>query len=193
MLDQLLQFDQKLFHAINSGLANHFFDFLMPLLRNRFLWLPLYLFLIIFLIRNYGKRGITIIVFLLITFALCDSFTSSVIKPAVDRLRPCNQPDLKDGVRSLIACGTGYSFPSSHAANHTGIAVFLITLFWRKWKSIIPLAMLWAFSICFAQVYVGVHFPLDVLCGALIGGMIGYITGSIFLAIQPQKTWSSGS
>lgn len=193
MLDQLLLLDQKLFHAINIGLANPFFDWLMPLLRNRFFWAPLYLFLIVFLTRNYGKRGYMIILFLLITFAVSDFFTSSLIKPIVERLRPCNDLGLKLNIHSLISCGTGYSFPSSHAANHFAIAVFLIVLFMRRSKFIMPLSLFWAASICFAQVYVGVHFPFDVIAGGLIGAIIGYVTGTIFMAVYPEKRWNTGN
>ena len=82
------------------------------------------LFVIIFLARNYGKKGWLILLFAIITFGITDYFSSSIIKPSVERLRPCNDPELKKEVNNLIACGTGYSFPSSHAANHFGLAIF---------------------------------------------------------------------
>lgn len=193
MFDQLIQLDQHLFFAINQGLANPFFDWLMPLLRNRFFWVPLYLFLAVFLTRNYGIRGWRILLFLLITFAVTDYLTASVIKPTVERLRPCNDPILKTEVRNLVACGSGYSFPSTHAANHFAIALFLIGMFYRRWKPILPLAVLWAASVCFAQVYVGVHYPLDVTFGALIGSITGYMIAAILKITQPFRKWNSGN
>ncbi|WP_423149403.1 phosphatase PAP2 family protein [Rubrolithibacter danxiaensis] len=193
MLNQLLQYDQQIFIAINKGLSNPLFDYIMPLLRNRFFWTPLYVFLIVFFVRNYKKQGWILILFLLVTFGLADYLTSGIMKPVFERLRPCNDPALKAYMNSLIACGTGFSFPSSHAANHFGIALFLIVVFRNRWKPLLPLALLWAFCISFAQVYVGVHYPVDVTTGAIIGSIIGYITGTIYLNFYSHKTWPSGS
>lgn len=193
MLEQIIQFDQYLFFAINQGLSNPVFDWLMPILRNRFSWTPLYLFIVIFLVRNYGKKGWLILIFLGLTFGFTDYFSSSIIKPAVERLRPCNDLLLKSEVRNIVACGTGYSFPSSHAANHFAIAVFLILLFYHKWKWILPVGLLWASSISFAQIYVGVHYPIDVLSGAILGSMIAYIMSSILLVNKAFKLWQPGN
>jgi undecaprenyl-diphosphatase len=193
MLEQLIQFDQNLFFTINHGLSNSFFDWLMPALRNRFFWTPLYLFIIIFSIRNYGKQGWIMILFLGLTFGCTDFISSSLIKPTVQRLRPCNDPEIKSDVKNLVDCGSGYSFPSSHASNHFGLAVFLIVLFFSKWKLILPMGLLWAASISFAQVYVGVHYPIDILAGAMLGGMIGFIMGKILLASKTFGTWNPGN
>jgi undecaprenyl-diphosphatase len=193
MLEQLIQFDQNLFFTINHGLSNSFFDWLMPALRNRFFWTPLYLFIIIFSIRNYGKQGWIMILFLGLTFGCTDFISSSLIKPTVQRLRPCNDPEIKSDVKNLIDCGSGYSFPSSHASNHFGLAVFLIVMFFSKWKLILPIGLLWAASISFAQVYVGVHYPVDILAGAILGGMIGFSMGKILLASKTFGTWNPGN
>jgi undecaprenyl-diphosphatase len=193
MLEQLIQFDQNLFFTINHGLSNSFFDWLMPALRNRFFWTPLYLFIIIFFIRNYGKQGWILILFLILTFGFTDFFSSSILKPSVQRLRPCNDPEIKSDVKNLIACGSGFSFPSSHASNHFGLAVFLIVMFYPKWRLILPIGLFWAASISFAQVYVGVHYPVDILAGAIIGGMIGYIMGTILLVSKTFRAWNSGN
>lgn len=193
MLDQLLQFDHQMFLGINQGLANPLFDAIMPLLRNKYFWSPLYLFLIIFLIKNYKKNGLICILFLLLTFAMADFFSASLIKPVAERLRPCNEPGFNNEIRLLVSCGRGFSFPSSHACNHFAIAMFLIVVFYKRWRPLLPAGLLWAFSISFAQVYVGVHFPADVIAGGLLGCMIGYVTGTIFLTTYMQKTWSTGS
>lgn len=193
MLEQLIQFDQSLFFTINHGLSNSFFDWLMPALRNRFFWTPLYLFIIIFFIRNYGKQGWIMILFLGLTFGCTDFISSSLIKPSVQRLRPCNNPEIKSDVKNLIDCGSGFSFPSSHASNHFGLAVFLIVMLYRKWKLILPIGLFWAASISFAQVYVGVHYPVDILAGAMLGGMIGFIMGTILLASKTFRAWNPGN
>ncbi len=193
MLDQFNQLDQTIFFFINQDLSNSFFDWLMPLLRNRYFWTPLYLFMVIFFVRNFGRQGWLILVFMGLTFGFTDYFSSSILKPAFERLRPCNDPIVKADVNNLISCGTGFSLPSSHAANHFALAVFLITIFYTKWKPILPAAILWAFSISFAQVYVGVHYPFDVTFGGIIGGMIGYIMSTILLHLQAFKGWKPGN
>ena len=193
MLEQLNQLDQYLFFTINKGLSNQFFDWLMPYLRNRYLWTPLYLFMAIFFVRNYGKQGWMIVFFLGLTFGISDFLSSSVIKPAFERLRPCNDPIIKPEINSLVVCGTGFSFPSSHAANHFALAVFLITIFYEKWKPIILFGVLWAFSISFAQIYVGVHYPGDVIFGGILGAMIGYITGTVLLNLKAFNIWKAGN
>ena len=133
------------------------------------------------------------ILFLGLTFGCTDFISSSLIKPTVQRLRPCNDPEIKSDVKNLVDCGSGYSFPSSHASNHFGLAVFLIVLFFSKWKLILPIGLLWAASISFAQVYVGVHYPIDILAGAMLGGMIGFIMGKILLASKTFGTWNPGN
>lgn len=193
MHEQIIQFDQNLFFAINHGLSNPFFDWLMPALRNRFFWTPLYLFMCIFFIRNYGKQGWLVLIFLALSFGFTDYLTSSIIKPAVERLRPCNDPEIKAEVKNIIACGTGFSFPSSHASNHFAMAVFLISIFYHKWKPILPLALFWACLISFAQIYVGVHYPIDILSGAIIGGMIGYIISTLLLISKAFRKWKPGN
>ncbi len=193
MFDHLIQIDQQIFFFINKDLSNSFFDWLMPFLRNKYFWTPLYLFLIIFLARNYGKWGVTCLLFIVLTFGLCDFFSASVVKPAFERLRPCNDISLKGEINSRVACGSGFSFPSTHATNHFGIAMFLVGTFYSRWKWIAPLALFWAFSVAFAQVYVGVHFPIDVLTGALLGCLIGYLTSTVFLTLKIKKEWKSGN
>jgi len=188
MIDQLVSLDQEVFLAINQGLSNVFFDWLMPVLRNPYSWAPLYLFIIIFCIRNYRNKGVIIVLFVLITFGLADAISSSVIKKSVKRIRPCNDIEFKEEVAVRVRCGSGYSFTSSHATNHFAISVVLIMIFFKRWRHILWLALLWAFIVSFAQVYVGVHYPLDILGGALLGAFIGYLIGLIFRVVVPDFT-----
>src|SRR5690606_36403453 len=180
MLEKIIQFDQELFLLINQGLSNLVFDWLLPILRNPFTWSPLYLFLIIFFIKHYGKTGILIVACTLLTFGISDFTSSQLIKKSVMRVRPCNDVVFKDEVNLRARCGSGYSFTSSHATNHFALAFFWIILFKRKWKHTVWLAILWAASTSFSQIYVGVHYPLDIVFGALIGTIIGLSTGYLF-------------
>lgn len=133
------------------------------------------------------------ILFFIISFGIADYSSASIIKPAVERLRPCREPGFSEQVNLLVNCGSGHSFPSSHAANHFALALFFIVLFHKRSKWIVPLALLWAASISFAQVYVGVHFPIDVTVGGLLGACIGFLLALLFLKIRPATTWKSGN
>ncbi|SEL05596.1 phosphatase PAP2 family protein [Parapedobacter koreensis] len=186
MIDQLISIDQEAFLAINQGWSNAFFDWLMPVLRNPYTWAPLYLFIIIFCIKNYKKKGVLIVFLILITFGIADALSSSVIKKSVQRVRPCNDIEFKEEVNIRVRCGSGYSFTSSHAANHFAIAMVLILVFYRRWKPILWLGLAWAAIISFAQIYVGVHYPLDILGGAILGCLVGWCTGLIFRFITPN-------
>ncbi|TDQ07018.1 phosphatase PAP2 family protein [Pedobacter metabolipauper] len=186
MIESLQQFDAELFLKIHRGFSNPFFDWLLPLMRNRYFWAPLYLFIVVFCFIEYRKKGWYIVGMLLVTFAIGDLMASRLIKPLAGRIRPCNDISLATDIIHRVPCGSGYSFPSAHATNHFAIAVFLIFLFYDKWKPILPIALLWAFIISFSQVYVGVHYPVDTMAGAILGTLIGLTTSKIYKKLQPQ-------
>ncbi|HEY4194033.1 MAG TPA: phosphatase PAP2 family protein [Mucilaginibacter sp.] len=186
MLDHLVQFDRHLFYFINHDLTNPFFDWLMPLLRNAKFWIPLYVFIFIFCIWRYRKAGVIIIALLALSAGFADFTSVHLMKNNVQRLRPCRDPVVSQTVISRVPCGPGYSFPSTHATDHFAVAAFLILVFYRKWRWILPWAVLWAAAICFAQVYVGVHFPVDVTLGGLYGILVGWLFYLIFKKLQPD-------
>lgn len=186
MIDQIVHIDQEIFLAINQGLSNPVFDWLLPILRNPYTWAPLYLFLVIFFIKTYGKTGILIVVMTLATFGASDAVSSHLIKKSVKRVRPCNDIVFKEEVNIRVRCGSGFSFTSSHATNHFALAFFWIALFRRKWKHAMWLCITWATLISVSQIYVGVHYPFDILCGAILGILIGIATGYIFKKLKPE-------
>ncbi len=179
-LKPLLRFDHWLFHKINQVWINPFFDLVLPFMRQQEFWYFLYLFLLVFILINFGVKGCWWAVTLIMTVIIGDLFSSSLIKELIFRFRPCRDPELADQVRVLVNyCPQSSSFTSSHACNHFAAAWFIfITLnqtgSWR-W-----LLFLWAFIISYAQVYVGVHFPLDIFGGAILGSSIGYAMSKFF-------------
>lgn len=180
---QLELWDKRLFIKLNSEWTNPVFDTVLPYFRDSVLWAPLYLFVLAFVALNYGKKGWWWSLAFVCTIALADITSSRVIKETIERLRPCNDPFFFDRVRLLIkACGSGYSFTSSHAANHFGMATFVSLTFYPTFKKWIYLTYVWAAFIAYAQVYVGVHFPLDIMGGALLGVLAGLLTASVFTA-----------
>lgn len=180
-MEQLINYDKHLFRIINNQWSNAFFDWLMPWLRNSNVWVPLYLFLLLLVTINFKKTGWWWVVFAAGTVILSDFVSSKIIKENIIRLRPCNDLSIADWVHVLV----GYrpqssSFTSSHAANHFSIGTFLYITLSEKFKNWPFLFFFWAFSISFAQVYVGVHYPIDIFCGGVIGILIGYLSGKSF-------------
>jgi membrane-associated phospholipid phosphatase len=180
MLKPFLQFDRSLFYYINNKWSNELFDAVMPFVRNQYLWVPVYLFLLLFVFINFRGKVWWWVLFFLATFALTDMISTQIFKAFIHRPRPCVDAEASQYVRMLIPCSYSYSFVSSHAANHFGIAIFLFQTmkhFAKKW---IWLAFLWASLVAYAQLYVGAHFPFDVLGGAFLGLLIGHRTALIF-------------
>ena len=172
----LIRADRKLFALINQQLSHPFLDAIFPWWRETITWTPLYLFLLIFVIANLPW-----IIMALITILLSDQISSSIIKPIFARLRPCNEPELAGSVRLLLdGCGAGYSFTSSHATNHFAIAVFLMITLQNWLKGYGWIFLLWAGTVAYGQVYVGVHYPLDIVGGALLGSGIGFFTARFY-------------
>ncbi len=186
MPDQLLQLDRHLFHFINHDLANPFFDWIMPWLREPKFWIPLYLFIIWFCIWKFKKQGIVIVMLIALSAGFADFTSDRVIKPLVKRDRPCRDSVVSKTDIQRVPSGTGYSFPSIHATDHFAAAFFVILIFYKRWRWVWLWGILWAGTICFAQVYVGVHFPIDVICGAIYGMAVGWLFSLLFKKLQPE-------
>ncbi len=167
--------DQTLFDFLNHQLANPFLDAVLPIYREKTTWIPLYLLFLFFLVRSYGwRRSLYLILCLAAVIAVADQLAATLLKPWVGRLRPCAEPSLAGRVRELVSCGGAYGFPSNHATNHFAVAVVL-SLTWVR-GTVGRLALfLWATSIGLAQVYVGKHYPGDVLAGAFLGTAVAII------------------
>ncbi|MCC6726391.1 MAG: phosphatase PAP2 family protein [Saprospiraceae bacterium] len=173
-MPSLLQFDENLFFWVNISCQNAFFDWLMPLLRNKLIWLPFYVFITSFLLLNFRRQGLVAVIFLVLAVAVADNLSSQVIKKSVERLRPCKVLEPQREMYLRVPCGSGYSFPSSHASNHFAVATFLLLLLGKLFKWVKLPLIGWASLVAFAQVYVGVHYPFDVIGGALLGVMVGW-------------------
>jgi undecaprenyl-diphosphatase len=173
MLDQIIHWDQNLFFLINQSHLG-WLDTFLPYFRSKIFWSPLYIYIVAFLIWNFPKNGLWIVLFALLTVGVSDTVSSKWIKKNVQRPRPCNDALIAHEVVLRIKCGGGYSFTSSHATNHAAIALFLFFTFMHErglWRYLL---VLWAISIGMAQIYVGVHYPLDVGAGLIIGSLIGW-------------------
>lgn len=182
MIEWLLEFDFRVFTLINGVWTNSVLDFVLPLIRNKLFWLPFYVFMIAFFVVNFKWQSIYVFIAIFIVILLSDQLSAHFFKPMFERLRPCRNHLLADQIRILVHCGAGMSFPSSHATNHFALSVFIGILMHKRIPFIVPLMLFWAFSISYAQVYVGVHYPLDITAGAILGTVIG-----VFPAVLCKK------
>lgn len=178
--DWFLKTDRELFYFFNTTVANELFDWLMPIMRNAFTWAPLYLFVVLFAIINFKSKGWWWLLFAIAVVAVTDLTGARIFKASFERLRPCNDPEMAGYVRMVLnRCGSGYSFVSNHAINHFGLAAFIFSTF-RPLFNYTWAIFIWAGLIAFAQVYVGVHYPFDVIAGTVLGIAIGLAGGALF-------------
>lgn len=186
-MESLLEIDRQLFRWINRDLSNPVLDALMPYWRNGYFWAPLYIFLVTFILMNIPRRGWIVLVVGALMVFLSDKINSNILKPLVNRARPCTDVILAPDLHLLIPCGGPFSFPSTHATNHFALAVFLSMALQHRIRWIWPVALLWALSVGFAQIYVGVHYPLDVLAGAALGSLLGFWFGLLARTFLPDR------
>jgi undecaprenyl-diphosphatase len=168
MLERL---DHQLFLLINSS-NSPFFDQVMHTMSGKLIWVPLYLAILIYLGVKYKRKFLIILLLIILAATLADQ-SSVMIKNLVQRLRPCHDPSLT-GIVHLVnnECGGLYGFVSSHATNSFNVALLSLLFIGKRWYTIC--IILWAVAVSYSRVYLGVHYPLDIICGSLLGSFIGW-------------------
>lgn len=170
-LNGLEQIDISLFLSLN-GWNSPFFDHFFSLFTTKEMWVPFYLVLLFVFIRKFKKNSLWVILFLVLAIVAADQ-VSGFIKDGVARFRPTHNPQLAQWVHNTyVGPGGSYGFVSSHAANAFALFAFARRLF-KQWQLSVIL-LVWAVLTSYSRIYVGVHFPLDILCGGLIGGGFGW-------------------
>lgn len=165
-MEPLYELDYYLLQLINRQWTNSLFDAIMPWARAKQNWILLYMVMVAYIIYLYRLKSWIPLFLCIAAVAISDQLASSLIKPWVARYRPCQNSLLT--VRHVIECGSGYSFISSHAANHFALAFTYGALAFRRWWSKL-LLLLWAVWIGYAQIYIAFHYPSDIFAGALLG------------------------
>ena len=166
MLEDIIQIDQKLLIFLNN-LGNEQWDLLWLIITNQLSWSPLFIFIFYLTIKYFGwKRGGFMILSMILLVAFSDQFTN-FIKNSVERLRPNNNPEIKHLLRTLIQ-PQGFSFMSGHATTSTFFSVFVVLLLRNKYKYIYFI-LFWPLIFAYSRLYLGVHFPIDIAVGIIIG------------------------
>jgi membrane-associated phospholipid phosphatase len=173
--------DKIAFVYVNNIYTNTTLDSIFPWWRDGTTWLPLYLFLVVFMFLNYKNKAWVWMLFAMLTVILSDQISSGFLKNWVNRPRPCQDMVMQYYTHLRINyCPKSGSFTSSHATNHFAAAMFIFLTLKPVLKKYSWLFFMWAGTISYGQVYVGVHYPLDVLCGAMLGCLIGWASASFF-------------
>lgn len=169
-LNQLKVMDKEFFLFLN-GMHSPLWDYIMTLFTLTPTWLLLYTTIVVFVVKKYGKKSLFIFVAIILLILCADQF-AGILKHTVQRLRPSNDPTLSQLVHVFFRKGGQFGFVSAHAANTFAIATFSLLLFknLRYTAFILP----WAFFISYSRIYLGVHYPGDVLFGAILGIGVGY-------------------
>ena len=169
LIDTLKLWDTNIFLLIN-GIHAPFFDSFMFLVSEKLVWIPLYISVLYVLIRHWKKEAIWLVLALILCIVISDQIASGILKDLVKRLRPSHAEDLK-GLVHLVKGYTGgnYGFASSHASNAAGFALLSSLVLKRRIYTYSILA--WALITGYSRIYLGVHYPSDVLGGFLIGAL----------------------
>lgn len=183
MLETLIELDKELLLFLN-GLHSPFWDKIMFAISGKFFWLPLYIAIIAFLIKDKRKHAWLSIGCILLLFAFTEVVASQIFKPLVGRFRPTHDPMIGDLVHIVNGKKGGkFGYFSAHAANTFGLASVLFFLYKEKIKWVFVL-LVWAAIVSYSRIYLGVHYPLDILTGALLGLGGGKIMSKIYTTLE---------
>lgn len=174
MLELIKELDQSLFLSLNS-FHSAFWDIVMWNISGKLQWVPLYLLLLVGIIKTYGKESWKIILGAVLVVVMADQFSVKLFKEVFQRYRPCHNLDINDIVHIVNnKCGGKFGFVSSHAANTFAIATYLGLFLRSKYSYSLKALIIWASIVSYSRIYLGVHYPLDILGGAMLGALIGF-------------------
>jgi len=178
MIEFINNIDIEVFLFLN-GLHTPWMDTVMYYITNKYTWFPFYFLFVVLIGWRFKWKGLSAIIFVILAISFSDFITSGVMKPTIERLRPCHNPDLANLVHLVTGCGGKYGFASGHAANSFALATSVFLIFRIHYRHLGWL-FLWAFIVAYSRIYVGVHYPFDIITGGIIGTILGFLLYSIY-------------
>lgn len=189
-MDTILSFDNSAMVFLNMGEChNAGLDFFMWMNSQIFIWLPVLLMFLYVIFKNKGREAFAILGLTILVFLLCDQISSSLLKPLIARPRPSRDPQVMELLMYVNNYRGGlFGFPSSHAANSFGFAIFSALIFRHKAYTVV--ALLWAALCAYTRIYLGVHFPTDIIFGTLLGVVVAFFCYWIYKKFLLRNTLS---
>jgi undecaprenyl-diphosphatase len=188
MLEKLIELDRDLFVYLND-MQSPFWDAVMIFASDKYVWVPFYLGVIAYVIWRYKRQSIPMLLLAILTIALADSITSGIFKPYFSRLRPCHDASLSEVINIVAGCGGKFGFMSSHAANAFGFAVFFNLILSDRYAIFKVILVVWAVVVSYSRIYLGVHFPGDVVGGAIVGSFAAYVCSLGYAIVLKKYSW----
>ncbi len=181
-MEFLEQIDQQLFLFLN-GFNSPFWDTVMYWISYKFTWVPLYLATLIYFIYKQRTKAILTIVMTVVVIAFADQISVNLFKNVFLRYRPCHNLDIQNMIHLVNnKCGGQYGFVSSHAANAFGFAIFAALIIRNKYTT--AALIVWALVVSYSRIYLGVHYPADILGGAILGTGLAFILHPVYKELQ---------
>jgi undecaprenyl-diphosphatase len=183
MLEKIISLDKQLLIFLNS-LGSETFDPFWLIITKQVNWIPFFLLLLFLVYKKLGtKQTLIIILFVSVLLAINNEITEA-FKAHFQRLRPCNDLDIKEIIRNVKPSAT-FSFFSGHSSNTMAVFVFLCCIF-RKHYKYFGIIILWPFIFSYSRIYLGLHFPTDILAGYICGIIMGFLTFKIYQFVQKK-------
>lgn len=186
-LQGLIDVDTDIFLSINR-MHNTFFDYFMSAYSGKAIWVPMYAALLYVMLRNFSwKVTLMCAIGVALTITFADQVCATFIRPYVERMRPSNLNNPLSEMVHIVNNHRGgrYGFPSCHAANTFGLAFYIFFVFRQKWLTVYMMS--WAFLTCYSRVYLGVHYPGDLLAGTIVGAIGAYLMYRLFMMASKYK------
>jgi len=186
-MSEVIQFDHQVFLCLNN-LGSEPFDQFWILVSATWIWVPLYIIFLYLLFKTYQLRSIVFILLFIALGVTVSDQLAGIYKVGIARLRPCHDPALEGLMRS-VKCGGQYGFYSSHASNTFFIATLMSILLKGKFRYLTFLLFFWAAAVSYSRIYLGVHFPLDLLMGAGVGILLGGFFSALTVSVLRKQSF----
>lgn len=185
-MEEIIQEDKNLFLYLNN-LGDAAFDPFWTMISEKWIWIPLYVIFLYFLYKNFKLKSLLyILLFVAIGITISDQI-SGIFKYGVARLRPCHDPTINGAMR-IVDCGGSFGFYSAHASNVFFLASYLTFLLKDKLKWFPYAIFVWAAVVSYSRIYLGVHFPIDILVGAFVGTLLGGLFAMLAKKVINKQT-----